>query len=349
MFHHTRLKLTAWYLLIIMTVSISFSAVIYRAFTIEADRFGRLQRFRIEQRRMRQDIMYPFDDPAAPMMLDPIDDPDLLTNLHRRILTVLFMINGSIFILSGALGYMLAGRTLQPIADMVEEQNRFISDASHELRTPLTALKSTIEVYLRDKHLTLADAKLALKESIEEVDTLQSLSNSLLTLAQYRESNPSSLYSTVSLPSIVSAAVKRVKPLAIKKHITIHTKLAEAEVMADEAGITDVLVILLDNAIKYSREKSTITIGIKKTSRKTQLTVKDEGIGISKEDMPHVFDRFYRADSARTKKNPHLPAGRQDGYGLGLAIAKKIIETHRATIHVESEPEKGSTFTITWT
>lgn len=197
MFQTARLKLTAWYLLIIMAVSFSFSAVIYRALTIEVERFGRIQRYRIEH-RMRNEMILPFDAEFSPPML-PIDDPELVLYIKRRMLVTLTLINSSIFVISGLLGYMLAGRTLRPIAHMVEEQNRFISDASHELRTPLTALKSSLEVHLRDKNLQLQTAKAVIRDSIQDVDALTTLSNSLLTLAQYQSPNGTRLFETLDM------------------------------------------------------------------------------------------------------------------------------------------------------
>ncbi len=179
MFERTRLKLTAWYLLIIMFVSISFSFIIYKVSTNEFERFAKKQKSRIEYR------MQNFNPPPPPITLDP----DLIVEVKKRILFLLAEINLFILITAGGLGYVLAGRTLKPIAAMVEEQNRFISDASHELRTPLTALKTSMEVNLRDKNLTLESAKKILNHNIEQVDKLQTLSDNLLELAGNENNN----------------------------------------------------------------------------------------------------------------------------------------------------------------
>lgn len=332
MFQTARLKLTAWYLLIIMTVSLSFSAVIYRALTIEVERFGRIQRYRIEH-RMRNDMMLPFDADFSPPML-PVDDPQLIDYVKRRMLTTLTLINSFILILSGLLGYILAGRTLAPIKNMVDEQNRFITDASHELRTPLTALKASLEVNLRDKNLTLKSAKTLIRDSIGEVNALQSLSDSLLTLAQYQNN---STYSSVAISEILSDAIRRVKPLAEQKHITIAHNIQDATVSGDQYGLTEVFMILLDNAVKYSQKSKEITVIANKKDSVVNVSFMDTGVGIAKKDLPYIFDRFYRADSSRAR----------NGYGLGLSIAKKIIAFHHGSITVESKPGKGSTFTVT--
>lgn len=331
MFHSARIKLTAWYLLIIMMVSIAFSAVIYRVLTREVERFARAQRIRIEHRIN--------DDPFAPPNLD-FFDPELVSETAHRILIALVMVNASILVLSGGLAYLLAGRTLTPIAAMVDEQNQFISDASHELRTPLTSLKSAMEVNLRDKNLTLSQAKKIMEENITEVNSLQSLSDNLLQLAQYQTPNGHTTFVPVDMAKIIKGAVGKVTPIATEKHITIVTLLKPGTIEANEYSMMDLLVILLDNAIKYSKENSSISIGTVKKDRYWTITVQDHGIGIAPHDLPHIFDRFYRADSARSKSGTN-------GYGLGLAIAKQITDTHNGTINAASTSQKGTTIQVT--
>jgi len=160
MFHSARLKLTAWYLLIIMIISAMFSLVIYKVLSNEIERFERVQRFRIE-RRLETGLR------RFPNQIR-ITNPELIEETKQRILLMLIAINLGILIISGGLGYLLAGRTLKPIKEMVDEQNRFISDASHELRTPLTSLKTAMEVTLRDKNLSLLSAKKTIKKLISK-------------------------------------------------------------------------------------------------------------------------------------------------------------------------------------
>lgn len=329
MFHKTRIKLTAWYLLIIMFISLSFSFVIYKAATREFERFTLMHRFRIER---RLDLYKQFPTP-------PIFDPDLIKETKQRIIMFLVFVNGTILIFAGGLGYMLAGKTLQPIKKMVDEQNRFISDASHELKTPLTSLKTTMEVSLRDKNLTLKNAKNLISESVGEVNKLQSLSEQLLQLAQYQKPNNSHIFETVSLLTVVKEAVRKVEALAKKKQIEIKNEVKDLKIKGSKYGLVDLFVILLDNAIKYSPNKSTVTLESKKNKGLILIFVKDQGIGIDEKDLPHIFDRFYRTDSARSKD-------KQGGYGLGLSIAKKIVKAHNGTITVESKLEKGSTFIV---
>lgn len=338
MFHSARLKLTAWYLTIIMVLSLMFSVAIYKVLTQEIERFERSSRFRIE-RRLREDLIIPDDSRLHrfPMPL-PISQ-ELIEETKHRILFMLALVNAGILISAGGFGYMLAGRTLRPIQAIVEEQHRFVSDASHELRTPITSLKSAFEVYLRQIDPRSSETRTLIKESLQEVDKLQSLSESLLQLAQYQQPNRNLPVTSLPITEIIDKAIHNVTPLAKKKHIIITNRVHDALVQGNKDSITDLLVILLDNAIKYSPDKSTVTIASEKTDGSLTLSVTDNGIGIGENDVAHIFDRFYRADSARSK----LHAG---GYGLGLSIAKQIVDLHHGDITIQSREHKGTTIVV---
>lgn len=326
MFNSARLKLTAWYLLLIMLISGAFSLVIYRVQSNELERFASLQRLRIERR---------FVQDETPLPLPPMPYPELVAETEQRLALSLLMINGIILIFAGGVGYFLAGRTLKPIAEMVDEQNQFISDASHELRTPLTSLKIAMEVHLRDKDFTVKDTRTLIADSLGEVNRLQSLAEGLLKLA--REERPK--FEQVKLSKIISQALSRIKPIAKQKGVVLSNKMTESEIFGDQFELTDLLVILLDNAIKYSQPGSTVIVSSKRTDGSVVVNVEDSGMGIDEKDRPHIFDRFYRGDLARGKSG-------SGGYGLGLSIAKKIVDAHHGTISVASQPNKGTTFTV---
>ncbi len=335
MFHSARLKLTSWYLLIIMLISFSFTAVIYRVLSYEIERFAKIQRFRIESNRIGGELfLHTYPPPATPLL-----DPDLIAETKHRLFVILLTVNGVIFLASGALGYLLAGRTLEPIKIMVDEQNRFITDASHELRTPLTALKSSLEVHLRDKDLTLKDARILIKDSITDVNKLQSLSDGLLQLTQYQKSNGNIIFTKISLLELINEVIRKATPVAKKKNITIITKIKDYEIEGYKHGLYDILMILLDNAIKYSPNNKDVIISTGKSHGQVNISIKDQGIGIDQKDISYIFDRFYRADRAKSKTTV-------SGYGLGLSIAKKIVSIHNGSISVESELKKGSKFTV---
>lgn len=330
MFQSARFKLTTWYILIIMLISSLFSIAIYQGLTHEIERSLRAQRFRLEN-HPGENFARSFSSPAL--------DPQLLQESRDRIKFTLLLINGGILIVSGGAAYFLAGRTLKPIEVMVREQSRFITDSSHELLTPLTALKSEIEVNMRDKNFNFNQAKKLLNSNLEEVNNLQSLSVNLLQLAQFEKSNGKFTKELISLKEVLLEATKRVAPLAKQKDIEIKTLNSEVKFLGDFDQLVQLFVILLDNAIKYSPVKSTITINSKTLDHQVVINIQDEGVGIDEKDLPHIFDRFYRADKSRTKNT--VP-----GYGLGLSIAKKIVDSHRGLISVKNTIGKGTTFTV---
>lgn len=308
-----------------MMVSVSFSGVIYSMLIREVNRFARAQRERIEAEQF-------FFAPAPPI------SEEVFEEARNRILENIIVANGLILVISGGIGYFLAGKTLAPIQGMVDEQNRFISDASHELRTPLTALRSSMEVYLRDKKQTLGEAKELISGGLDEVKQMQQLSDAMLRLTQYQDLSRRGKLQRFPINIAIEEAIKKVEPMAKIKNIKISQNCATKEMLGYKNEITELATILLDNAIKYSPEKSEIIVEAKKQDGVAELKVSDQGMGISAEDIPHLFDRFFRADSARTKNE-------NGGYGLGLSIAKQIAERHHGTITVESEENKGSVFT----
>jgi signal transduction histidine kinase len=336
MFTKARVTLTAWYLVIIMLISISFSAVIYSALFHEVERFAQFQRFRIERQYTQANLHEPLPPQGN---LRPYADPELVEETKIRILTVLALINAGIFVLSGIFGYILAGKTLAPIRTMVDEQNQFITDASHELRTPLTSLLTALEVHRRDTHLTLTRAKTLISGSIGDVKKLARLTDSLLALTQFQKPNDL-LKDKINIPTLLSEAIKSVQGMAKAKNIRFSIHLPRTlTVSGRREELRQLFTILLDNAVKYSKNHSTVTVYSTPGTGACDIMVKDQGIGIEKKDIPHIFDRFYRADSARTKTGAA-------GYGLGLAIAKKIVERHAGHITCQSSAGKGSIFTV---
>lgn len=303
-----------------MFISISFSAFIYKGATFELNRIEKMQRVR------------------RPVPAMPGIDPEIIEETKNRITLSLTLINLLILGVSGTAGYFLAGKTLEPISQILDDQKKFVSDASHELRTPLTSMKTEIEVALRDKKLNLRNSRALLSSNLEEVNKMQKLSNYLLTLNRYQDNRNVLEFKKTDLKNIVEKVVKRFSTQIKEKNITIQLKLKKTEIQANENALEELCSILLDNAIKYSNKGGKVII---KTDKKTHaiLEVVDFGVGIQKSEIPHIFNRFYRADSSRNKQNT-------DGYGLGLAIAKNIVDTHKGKIEVTSKPNYGSTFKI---
>ncbi len=338
MFQKARLKLTAFYLLIIMTVSIAFSVMIYRGLTLELARGLRMQARRMAPREdVGPNWEFPKGLPAEPFPLGI--HQEVFEESQRRIAVQLILINLGILVFSGGAGYFLAGKTLKPIADMVDEQKRFIADASHELRTPLTAMKAETEVVLRDRKLDLRLAKQQLASNLEEVDKLKSLTDYFLRLNKYQDFKSQLAFEKFNFSLAVEEACERLKSLAEEKKIRIIKKTEKVLIEADKTSLIELATILLENAIKYSHKEGRVIISIETRGGNAFLRVEDFGIGIKALDLPHIFDRFYRANSSRTKNIVQ-------GYGLGLALAKSIVELHKGKIAVESVAGEGSTFMV---
>jgi two-component system sensor histidine kinase CiaH len=337
MFQKARLKLTAWYVLITVLISVAFSCALYIVLVREVRQFERFQRYRVT--RGIQEGRFSSLPNGQYLVPAEFYDPSAVQETTHRIQVILFILNGSILVLSAVLCYLFAGHTLSPIQDMVEEQHRFVSDASHELRTPLTALRTTFEVALRNTHLTLKEAKELIKENLGDVENLQTLSEALLKLSSYQNNHTQMYFQTVNLGDVAQAAVKKLKPLAKKKNMDISEEITECQVEGIESQLSELVVILLDNAIKYSPRKTKVTVRLVCNQKVARLSISDEGAGILPTDLPHIFDRFYRTDKSRSKL--HVA-----GYGLGLPIAKQIAETHHGRVEVETQINKGSTFSF---
>jgi signal transduction histidine kinase len=316
-----------------MLISLFFSIGIYSKINEEFSRFENFQ-IRLKDDINEKNIVLP--PGPRPNQFVRLDSQEIQAARIRLISTLAF-INFVIFVLAGAAGYFLAGRTLKPIKKMMDEQNRFITDSSHELRTPLTSLKTEIEVGLRNKKLNQKIARKILESNLEEVINLEMLSNNLLELAQNGNFINKNALKTVSLSEILKKAVNKTQKIADTKQIKVINNIKDTKITGVEDRLVEVFIILLDNSIKYSLNKGNIELISKIKEDKVLVSVIDNGMGISREDLPHIFDRFYRADKSRTKK----------GYGLGLSIAKKIIESHKGSIVADSTPNKQTTFTVT--
>lgn len=328
-FRSAILKLTFFYVLIVMIVSAVFSVALYQFSSRELDTALSRQNRRIQNMPMMPDF--------APNRLRDFENTrmDQLEESSHNLKVDLLGFNVLILFLSAGASYFLAKRTLKPIEEMMNMQNRFTADASHELRTPLTAMKTEIEVSLRDKKFTLEEARKLLGSNLEEISKLEALSNGLLSLAQYgSEKLPKE---KVDLEKIINTAYEKIEALAKDKEIEFEFSLKSAQILGDSQSLTQLAIILMDNAIKYSPKKTKVAVTLESEHGHAILKIKDQGAGIKPTDLPHIFSRFYRADESRSKE-------KTEGFGLGLSIAKKIVEAHSGTIHAESTGD-GSLFT----
>lgn len=338
MFHSARVKLTAWYVLLIMLISILFSVAFYNVSTREVQRFIDRIEFQ-DQTSEKRLILFRGSGGPGPLItgVQALPSVEALMQVKERLKVTLIMLNGVIIVVAGGAAYFLAGRTLRPIKKMIDEQSQFISNASHELRTPIATLRAEMEGSLLEKHISDKKARSLINSNLEELQELQELSNSLLNIAQVHTNHKDKTMQSISLVDVVTLATKKVTPLAMKKHITISVKMKETIIKGDKNSLVELFVILLDNAIKYSPQKSKILVASEEENSTVTIRVSDKGYGISEKDLPHIFERFYRADKSRSQT---------EGYGLGLSIAQKIVESHKGTITVASKEKKGTTFII---
>jgi len=331
MFQSATLKLTIWYLAILLTISITFSIVIYQLNYREIS-------FRLEnlQHSLMDSTFYPSlnlnNDPSftygpnSPLSVQS-------TQAAGQMILSLVYINLVILVAGGLGSYFLARRTLRPIEEAHEAQSRFTSDASHELRTPLAAMKAELEVSLRDNHLSEAESREIMESNLEEVNKLIELTQMLLQLSRLDfnklDRNP------VDIVEIFNEKMKLYKSMSKRFDITTRKK---AVAIANEPAISELIGILIDNAVKYSPKGSKITIRIFMKRLMVGFEIHNTGTPIPEDKLLKIFDRFYRIDTSRTNSS-------ENGYGLGLSIAKKIVDIHHGDLQVSSGQE-GTTFTF---
>jgi heavy metal sensor kinase len=233
-------------------------------------------------------------------------------------------------------------RTLNGMLERIEhgvvEQRRFVADASHELRTPLAVMRAELEVALRD-HDPAADAREVLGSSAEEVARMSKIVDDMLTLAHRDENRLELLLEPVDLGEVATRVAVQLRPLAEQGGIQLDVEAPDrAAVVADQTRLTQVVMNLVDNAVKYTGAGGSVQVRVWEEADGAGLAVTDTGPGIAPEHLAQVFDRFYRLDPARTRA--------RGGSGLGLAICRELVEAHGGCIWAESVPGAGSTFAL---
>lgn len=230
----------------------------------------------------------------------------------------------------------------EKIENLDRTRSRFISNASHELKTPLSAIKVLVETVLgqSDEEMDPAMVRDFLTDVDGEVDRLARIVGDLLTLVQIDSKGVQMRPERLSLGRLAEDTVRRLAPIAKQKSIALSVEVHdEAFVMADPQRFGQVIYNLADNAVKYTPSGGTVTLGVDRTESEALLTVTDNGIGIPQADLPHLFDRFYRVDKARSRAT--------GGTGLGLSIVRETVLLHGGDVSVESEENEGTVFTVT--
>lgn len=316
-----------WYVAIVMAISLAFSLVVYHLATNELA-------WGLNHQTQRWYSAFPgFDD-------DPFfsQNTELSTGRHEIFLQLVYF-NLVVLVGAGIASYALARLTLSPIEEAHTRQKRFTADVSHELRTPLTALRMESEVALMDKNASKEALRNSLRSNIEESQKLEALINNLLRLTKLEAGQIDRHFTDIGTKKLSEEAIAHVRSSAEAKHIELKNSINDVTMRGDHDSLVQLLVILLDNAIKYSPEGSTISLISSRRQGFTSLIIRDEGTGIEPEALKHVFERFYRADKARTSSST-------SGFGLGLSIAKNIADLHHGSITLTSQVGKGTTATV---
>jgi len=341
-FIKARLKLTIFYTLFISVVIILFSFAIYFGYLnyLRGDFEDELTR---ERHGSESEINgSESQDNISQFSLTP---ENIRINASRRLENIIFIVDSSIIVVSAILGYMLAGLTLKPIQDNQDVQRRFMSDASHELRTPLSIMKTGIEVELRNP-ANPPECRPILNSNLEEINRMSDIVENLLFILRADSGNEDFKFEPLNLSQIISTVLQNMKSYAAQKKVTLtmvnqnisenkpvkDTEILKTEndlfITGDLNKLKQAFYNIIKNAMDYSKPDGQVQLSVIKQPRTVQIEVTDNGIGIPQEDLPHIFERFYRSSVMSENYN--------SGSGLGLAITKEIIKKHKGDIKIES-------------
>lgn len=321
-------QLTLWYVSALFLVCLVFSVPTYVIASNRLEGGARKQAAIVEELGPTGVLV-----PKAKLLRDQQISQD-----RQQLLRTIVVANLAILSLGAYFSYRFAKRTLKPIEDAHEAQARFTTDASHELRTPLATMQAEIEVALRDKQLDTKQAKYVLGSNLEELARLRNLSEQLLNLTRL----DSGQLQKTKVP--FSKLVRDELSVLAKRHpqATIEPVIGKnVSIFGDKHLLRQLITILTDNAIKYAGDKPPrLQVALTSQDGGAKLTFTDHGIGIKATELPHVFDRFYRGTNAAKHST--------NGHGLGLSLAKQIVQAHGGTIKATSSVGTFTTFELTF-
>jgi two-component system sensor histidine kinase CiaH len=337
LFESARVKLTAFYFAILVVFCVVLSIGFRAATQYELDRSGLAERGTVHQlfQRYYQDYDTPTYPGSDQYFRNAQSQQAEVTQQHLN--RDLFAFDVLLLFAGAVISYWYAGRTLAPIEEAHEQHKRFTSDASHELRTPLASMRLENEVFLRQKTFTEQEAREQLASNLEEVERLEKLAGNLLALNNFQHTNMP--HAPGNIAEVVDEAVKRVQGRKDAKQVTFAQDVQPAKVDINRESVVELLAILLDNAVKYGPKDGKVEIGGMLGSETYTVTVRDHGPGIAEHDLPHIFERMYRGDKARSS--------RVGGHGIGLSLAQQIAEANEAKLEAANAPGGGAAFTLT--
>ena len=260
-------------------------------------------------------------------------------NVLNNLLKVFISIGSISLILLLLISIYLTNRTIKPIKETFEKQKQFIANASHELKTPLAIIKTNNSLVLSNKSATVESQGKWLNYINNQIERMSELLDEMLTLAKLDTNKELKEFSEFDFSKLVNNILLTFEAVIFENRIQLESNiLKDIKLKGDKESIKRVVIILLDNAIKYTNKNGKINVDLVQEKNRIKLKVKNTGEGIEKEDLEKVFERFYRVDSSRARET--------GGYGLGLSIAKSIVESHNGKIYAESNIRKDTTFII---
>lgn len=267
--------------------------------------------------------------------VDYTSERQILFNLLIILLTVWAAALAAAFFIS----LSSANKSINPVEESYNKQKQFVADASHELKTPLTTINTNIDVLLGHPESTIGEEKKWLEYIKSETERMAKLTNDLLYLARLDHTEDKPLKCVSSVSETAENVILSMEAVAFEKNISFNYAIEPSvSVYAPEEQLKQIMMILLDNAVKYTPVGGKIDIGLAREKNDAVMKIRNSGEGISNEDMKHIFDRFYRADKSRARES--------GGYGLGLAIAKSICANCGGDIAVTSEKGEYTEFVV---
>ncbi len=322
-FTRARFTLTLYYSVGILIILCIFTFAVYiffiRTFPYTDD--GGLTGHALEERQSRREI-----------------ENDIAEEAAENLLQIILILDGILLIGIIVISYELAKKTLEPIERSYENQKKFLADVAHELRTPLTVMKTGLETAL---HITQEKKEYEryIRDSVKEIDEMSTMVNDLLFLAR-SEIITSTEKKVVDISDIGKKVIEDMKPYAQTHHVTITENLTQHSfVKGKEAELKRMIRNLIKNAIDYNDIHGTVSVIIQETTDTIVFIIEDTGRGIAENNLPFIFERFYKIDSSRYH-------GIEEGSGLGLPIVKEIVKNHGGNITVTSTLGKGTTIRI---
>lgn len=295
--------------------------------------------FDVDGRGMIRVLSVPVDKGGQKGIVQVLINIDRELSFMKVLLTTLLILNVISIFLLALINWLLVGKSIVPVRHAWDQQKEFIADASHEIRTPLSVIQANLDALTANPDLSVVENLRWINNIKTETQQMAKLTEDLLLLAKKDANQLLFQREYIDLSRVVQETVEELRPLYEQAKIKLElNNKSKVYLLADEFRMKQLLVILLDNALKYTLENGTVEVNINSNDGEVLLEIIDSGIGIKKEEQQLIFERFYRVDKTRSRE-----AG---GTGLGLPIAAWIIEEHEGTIELTSSVNVGTIFRI---